>query len=43
MPQGLIRIAMPLLMVLAFLIYVLVQFPEPDSAVDPEPASEAAK
>ncbi len=43
MPQGLIRIVMPLLMVLAFLLYIL--FNLPDSQMEPQqpPATEAAE
>ena len=42
MPQGLIRIVMPLLMVLVFLIYVLVELPQTRTPNDTPPVSEAA-
>ena len=45
-PQGLIRVVMPLLMVCAFLLYVLVNLPDTQTepaAEPPEATSEAAE
>ena len=43
MPQGLIRIVMPLLMVLAFLLYILFSLPDNQAEPQKPPASEAAE